>query len=69
MQTAHGSRAIVAAVSGLAHELGLKVVAEGVEQASQLAALKQYPVHCVQGFHLGMPVAADVFAREWLGSA
>ncbi|WP_293626808.1 EAL domain-containing protein [Salinisphaera sp.] len=69
MQTAHGSRAIVAAVSGLAHELGLKVVAEGVENASQLAELKQYPVHCVQGFHLGMPVSADVFAHEWLGSA
>ena len=68
MQTAHGSRAIVAAVSGLAHELGLKVVAEGVEEASQLAALKQYPVHCVQGFHLGMPAPADVFAQQWLGA-
>ncbi|MES1942242.1 PAS/PAC sensor-containing diguanylate cyclase/phosphodiesterase [Salinisphaera sp. T5B8] len=67
MLTGQGSRAIVAAVSGLADELGLKVVAEGVENADQLQALRQYPVHCVQGFYLGMPEPAEVFARQWLG--
>lgn len=68
LQDSHGSRAIVAAVSGLAHELGLTVIAEGVETRPQLDMLKRYPVHWVQGFFLGVPVPAKTFARQWLST-
>jgi len=65
-----GGCAIVAAVSGLARELELKVVAEGVETDAQLSALQQYGVPLVQGFKTGRPAAGEDFAAAYLrGSA
>ena len=61
-----GSAAIVAAVTGLAHELGLRVVAEGVETEEQLAALARYPVTLIQGYLTGRPVDARTFAERYL---
>lgn len=60
--------AIVEAVIGLARTLGLQVVAEGVETAAQLAALRRLGCTRVQGFHLGRPMTgqelADVLERS-----
>jgi len=61
-----GSAAIIAAVTGLAQELSLRVVAEGVETAEQLAALSRYPVTLIQGYLTGRPVDAAAFERDWL---
>ncbi|MBZ9558415.1 MULTISPECIES: EAL domain-containing protein [unclassified Modicisalibacter] len=61
-----GGQAILAAVTGLASELGLQVVAEGVETQAQLIALERFPVHRIQGFLTGHPVAAATFADNWL---
>jgi len=61
-----GSAAIVAAVTGLARELGLRVVAEGVETETQLAALSRYPVTLIQGYLTGRPMAAETFAECYL---
>lgn len=61
-----GSVAILAAVTGLARELGLRVVAEGVETEVQLEALKAYHVSLIQGFLTGRPVAADTFRECYL---
>ncbi|RTR04518.1 EAL domain-containing protein [Halomonas nitroreducens] len=61
-----GSTAILAAVTGLARELGLQVVAEGVETEAQLAALGEYHVTLIQGFLTGRPVPADAFAAAYL---
>ena len=58
--------AIVSAVIGLAHALGLQVVAEGIETPVQLDLLSELGCDLVQGFLLGMPSAAADFNRqEW----
>jgi diguanylate cyclase (GGDEF)-like protein/PAS domain S-box-containing protein len=58
---------LVAAIIGLAHELDLAVVAEGVETAAQLAELRQRGCDVIQGYHLQRPLAPDALERA-LGS-
>jgi diguanylate cyclase (GGDEF)-like protein/PAS domain S-box-containing protein len=56
-----GNRAIVRAALGLARELGLEVVVEGVETAAQLELLKAWGCRIVQGYYFAKPLpAADV---------
>jgi len=50
--------AIIAAVVAMARRLGVQVVAEGVENAGQLAFLREQGCHTVQGFYIGRPVPA-----------
>jgi diguanylate cyclase (GGDEF)-like protein len=50
---------IVRATVAMAHGLGLRVVAEGVESAAQLAALRDVGCDEAQGYLFGRPVAAD----------
>jgi diguanylate cyclase (GGDEF)-like protein len=55
--------AIVRATIELAHNLGLRVVAEGVESAALCDALAGLGCDVVQGYHLGVPApASDVRA-------
>lgn len=61
--TNHGDAAIVRAVLGLARNLGLKVLAEGVEKIEQLEFLRAEGCQEVQGYLIGKPVPADQFAR------
>lgn len=51
--------AIVKSVIGLARDLRISVVAEGVETAEQLESLRQANCDEVQGYLIGRPVAAD----------
>jgi EAL domain-containing protein (putative c-di-GMP-specific phosphodiesterase class I) len=51
--------AIVRSTIALAHDLGLRVVAEGVETSSVLAALADLGCDAVQGFLLGRPTPAS----------
>jgi diguanylate cyclase (GGDEF)-like protein/PAS domain S-box-containing protein len=51
--------AIVAAVVNLAHTLGVKAVAEGVESAAQAARLIELGCDFGQGFHFGRPMPPD----------
>jgi diguanylate cyclase (GGDEF)-like protein/PAS domain S-box-containing protein len=53
------SRAVASAIISLAAELGLDVVAEGVETREQLAVLRALKCTVVQGFLTGRPVPAD----------
>ncbi len=46
---------IVEAVVALGHALGLKVVAEGVERAEQLAHLRVLHCELAQGYHFAKP--------------
>jgi EAL domain-containing protein (putative c-di-GMP-specific phosphodiesterase class I) len=46
---------ITRAVINLGHELGLKVVAEGVESAAALERLVQLGCDAAQGYHIGRP--------------
>jgi diguanylate cyclase (GGDEF)-like protein len=50
---------IVRATVAMAHGLGLRVVAEGVETAHQLEALRDVACDEAQGYLFGRPVAAD----------
>ncbi|WP_319462132.1 bifunctional diguanylate cyclase/phosphodiesterase [Micromonospora sp. RTP1Z1] len=51
--------AIVRTTVGLAHELGLRVVAEGVETAEQRNALAELGCTAAQGYHFFKPMPAD----------
>ncbi len=55
--------AIVEAVVGIARALDLRVVGEGIETDTQLAALLELGVEVGQGFVLGRPVSAEQFHR------
>jgi EAL domain-containing protein (putative c-di-GMP-specific phosphodiesterase class I)/GGDEF domain-containing protein len=55
-------RAIVEAIVGLGHSLGLQVVAEGIETAAQVDFLRTTGCDLVQGFHFGRPLPADDLA-------
>ncbi len=61
-----GARALVAAAVRLGQELGLSVVAEGVESAAQQSILKQLGCSLLQGYHVGHPLPAQAFEARWL---
>ena len=50
---------IVRMIIGLAHNLGLSIVAEGVETPQQLALARDYRCDLVQGYLLGRPAPLD----------
>jgi EAL domain-containing protein (putative c-di-GMP-specific phosphodiesterase class I) len=52
------SAAIVRAIVDLAHELGLEVVAEGIESEAAWDLVRALGADFVQGFHVSRPVAA-----------
>ena len=57
------SIALVTAIVGMAHGLGIRVVAEGVETAKTLSQLKQLGYDEVQGFVISKPLPArEAFA-------
>ena len=58
-------RTIVRTSIDLAHQLGVKVVAEGVESEAVRSELKALGCDIGQGFLLGKPMAATVFT-DWL---
>ncbi|WAC29083.1 EAL domain-containing protein [Ancylobacter sp. SL191] len=57
--------AIVRTIIELGHNLNLKVLAEGVEEASQLQTLRAEGCDEVQGYYFSRPVPADMFV-QWL---
>ncbi|MGA2672700.1 MAG: EAL domain-containing protein [Terracidiphilus sp.] len=57
-----GTRPIVDAVLSMAHTLGLRVVAEGVETAEQLNTLRQGKCDLIQGYFFSRPVQAEAAA-------
>jgi len=63
LATSEKDRAIFKAILSLAHNLGLQVVAEGVETADQYYFLRDIGCEEVQGFYFSMPLPAADFER------
>ena len=63
------STAIISAVLAMAHSLGMRVTAEGVETAEQAVALQAMGCDSLQGFHFSRPVMASaipaLMLRQW----
>lgn len=64
---AHDARAaaLVSSTIVLAHSLGLRMVAEGVEDAAAYVALCRMACDQAQGFHLSRPLPAHEL-EQWL---
>ncbi len=62
-------RAIVSAVASMARDLGLDVVAEGVETGDQAALLGQLRCTMAQGFHFSRPLPAEEIERRFQRTA
>lgn len=54
-----GDAAVVRSTIDLAHQLGLPMVAEGVEDVATLDLLAAWGCDTVQGFHVSRPLAPD----------
>ncbi|MDM8084319.1 EAL domain-containing protein [Cellulomonas cellasea] len=63
------SVALVRGVLALAAELGVEVVAEGVELFEQLEALREAECHLVQGYLLGRPEVEPSLATRMVGTS
>jgi diguanylate cyclase len=59
---------IVRSTINLGHDLGLRIIAEGVEDGATLRQLALLGCDLAQGFHVSRPMAADAF-DEWLRAA
>jgi len=57
---------IVHSVVDLGHNLGLTIVAEGVEDARALGALADFGCDVAQGYHLSRPLPAEAFDAWYL---
>jgi EAL domain-containing protein (putative c-di-GMP-specific phosphodiesterase class I) len=65
MLTNHEDEAIVTATAGLAHRLGLILVAEGIETAEHLQHLQDMGCGLGQGYLWSRPLAPDALEEWW----
>ena len=63
MLTDHTTASIIEAIVSMTRILGIKVLAEGVEDQAQFAFLKQLGCDVVQGYYVSSAVPPDDFAR------
>jgi EAL domain-containing protein (putative c-di-GMP-specific phosphodiesterase class I) len=68
MATVTDDAAIVRSIIDLAHNLSIKVVAEGVEDAATMELLIAYGCDTAQGFYFARPVTSDELPG-WLESS
>ncbi|MDY7086216.1 MAG: bifunctional diguanylate cyclase/phosphodiesterase [Actinomycetota bacterium] len=60
----NSSRALVASTVELGHRLGLTVVAEGVEDAAAVEALREIGCDTAQGYHFAKPMTAGALTEQ-----
>jgi len=66
MTADNANRVMVKSTIRMAHDLGLKIVAEGIEDQACLELLTQYGCDIGQGWHISKPVTTEVFESDWL---
>jgi EAL domain-containing protein (putative c-di-GMP-specific phosphodiesterase class I) len=57
---------MVKSMINMAHELGMVVVAEGVENADTLASLQALSCDYAQGYHICPPVSVQEFESRYV---
>jgi EAL domain-containing protein (putative c-di-GMP-specific phosphodiesterase class I) len=62
----HHDHTIVTTIIGMARNLGLKAIAEGVETPEQATSLLELDCDHAQGYYFGRPEPAPIFAARWL---
>jgi EAL domain-containing protein (putative c-di-GMP-specific phosphodiesterase class I) len=67
LATAPGQAAIAKATIGLARDLGIAVIAEGVETRAQLEALEAWGCTEIQGYYFAEPLSVDAVTRLMRG--
>jgi diguanylate cyclase (GGDEF)-like protein len=67
MEESEDDAAIVRSTVQLGRNLGLEVVAEGVETGTAVAKLAEYGCEYIQGYYLSKPLPADKLIK-WLGA-
>lgn len=67
--TVVSNRVMVKSAIEMAHALGFKVVAEGIEDQPCLDMLTSMGCDVGQGWHISKPIDPDTFEMTWLGSA
>lgn len=58
-------RGIVQAIVAIAHTLGMRVIAEGVETPLQLSIIRDIGCEEIQGFYLSKPLEANAIEAWW----
>jgi EAL domain-containing protein (putative c-di-GMP-specific phosphodiesterase class I) len=66
MLTDKSDYAIVEAILAMGRSLGIATVAEGVESAEQVQALRRMGCPFIQGYYFSRPLAAADFNARWL---
>jgi len=61
--------AIVSAIIAMAHQLGLQIVAEGVETFAELNFLEQTNADIIQGYYFSKPLNENDFITFLLDNA
>jgi len=69
IETDENDAAISAATLALARNLGLRVVAEGVETEAQRIFLSSHACHLLQGYLFGKPEPAATLDAHWRDNA
>lgn len=65
IHTGRTDRALVSAVTAFAHGIGLRVVAEGVENEDQLQVLRECHADIAQGYYFAKPLSLEA-VETWL---
>jgi diguanylate cyclase (GGDEF)-like protein len=58
------NQTIVKHTIAMAHDLGLKIIAEGVENQEEMNVLKSYGCDLIQGYWVGTPMVAAEFVKQ-----
>lgn len=61
--------AITTAIIGMAKSLGLKVIAEGVENKAQMSFLREHRCDEIQGYYFSRPIAAEEVAHKVMSAS